>query len=307
LKKLIVGSRNSKLAVIQAESVINKLKSKDNIYNIILCKISTTGDKFRDISLEQLGVASFVKELEEALLERKIDIAVHSMKDVPTRTAPGLRVVAVSERLDPRDVLISSTSLNNMVSGSTIATSSLRRITQLSFIRPDINTSPIRGNIDTRIRKFKNGEVNGLITAAAALIRMGWEKEITEYLPIKYFLPAVGQGALALQVRNNDYELIDFIRQLNDLSAWQSVMAERSFLNELGGGCRVPIAALGIVENGKLSLEGMVAGITSHSILRYSISGDADDYIELGKTLAKKMMNSGAAQLIAESKGHETG
>lgn len=303
MKKLIVGSRASQLALLQANSIIDKLNAANNKCDIDLCKIITSGDKDRHTQLDRLGVAAFVKELEEALLDGRIDIAVHSLKDVPTTLPEGLCLAAVSERVDPRDTLVSACGLMDLPEGSTIATGSLRRAVQLAVLRPGLKTCSIRGNVDTRLRKVNSGEADGLIMAAAALIRLGWQDRIREFLPVENFLPAVGQGAIVIEARSADREVLNMVSDLNDWTAWQAVTAERAFLHALGGGCRAPIAALGEVKNNSLKLDGMVAGITSHKVLRLSIVGRADNAEDMGKQLAAQLIRSGAADLIAEAEG----
>lgn len=303
MNKITIGSRGSKLAVVQARSVLDKLNTLEGNCDLDLCKIVTSGDKDRLTQLDRLGVAAFVKELEEALLDGRIDIAVHSLKDVPTEIPSGLCLVAVSERADPRDTLVAKKGLMELPEGATIATGSLRRSVQLASVRSGLQTCGIRGNVDTRLRKVSDGESDGLIMAAAALLRLGWQDRIKEYLALEHFLPAVGQGAIVIEARTADKEVVELVSQLNDLPAWQSVMAERAFLHTLGGGCRAPIAALGETGAGKLKLDGMVAGINSRKILRYAIEGDAAQYESLGKSLAEKMLNMGAAGLIAEAEG----
>lgn len=302
-KTLTVGSRGSQLALVQAQSVIARIRAVNRDCALDLCKIVTSGDRDRHTQLDQLGVAAFVKELEEALMDGRIDMAVHSLKDVPTELPAGLRLVAVTERSDPRDTLVARAGLMELEDGCSIGTGSLRRAVQLAGVRPGLKTCSIRGNVDTRLRKVSSGEADGVIMAAAALLRLGWQDRITEYLPIEHFLPAVGQGALVIETRADDKDVIDLISQLNDLPAWQSVSAERGFLHELGGGCRAPIAALGNVSNGRLALDGMVAGINSRQILRLSIDGPANKAEDLGKSLAHKLLDLGAARLIAEAEG----
>jgi len=303
LKKLTIGSRGSRLALLQARSVMDKIGSLDKQCNIDLCKIVTSGDKDRRTQLDRLGAAAFVKELEEALLDGRIDIAVHSMKDVPTELPEGLCLAAVSEREDPRDTLVAKCGLMELDEGSIIATGSLRRSVQLASMRPGLKTCGIRGNVDTRLRKVAEGEADGLIMAAAALHRLGWRDRITEYLPLEHFLPAVGQGAIVIEARSGDRDMIDLVSQLNDLPSWQAVAAERAFLHALGGGCRAPIAALGTVSAGRLKLEGMVAGINSSRILRYSIEGNALESEAAGRSLAQKLLDMGASGLIEEAEG----
>lgn len=299
-KTLTVGSRASKLALIQSRSVIDRIVSAGQDCTIDLCKIVTSGDKDRQTQLDRLGVAAFVKELEEALLDGRIDIAVHSLKDLPTELPQGLCLAAVSERCDTRDTLVANTGLKDLPPGSTIATGSLRRSVQLAALRPDIKTCGIRGNVDTRLRKVGSGAADGVIMAAAALIRLGWQDRITEYLP---FLPAVGQGALAIETRSDDKDVINIVSELNDRPSWQSVTAERAFLHALGGGCRAPIAALGIVSRDRLVLEGMVASIDGKVMLRHSLEAKTTEAEDAGKSLAAQLLKQGAARLIAGAEG----
>ena len=250
------------------------------------------------------GVGVFVKELEEALLSGQIDLAAHSLKDVPTQIHQGLCLASVTERLDPRDVLVSrGEKLAGIAAGSRIGTGSLRRVVQLSACRPDLEVCSIRGNVDTRLRKVAEGEFVGEILAAAAMQRLGWEEKISEYLPPEHFLPAVGQGALVVEARLDDTEVAELIAPLNHLPTWQCVTAERAFLKSLGGGCRAPIAALGTVKNGTLQLEGMVADIRTRKMIHASVEDSALSPEQLGARLAQKLRGMGADEFIAEAKG----
>ncbi len=304
-RKIIVGTRGSKLALIQAESVMVKIREVATDVEVTISKIITKGDRNRHIQLDRMaGVGIFVKELEEALLGGRIDLAVHSLKDMPTQIPQGLYLAAVTERLDPRDVLVSrGQKLAELASGSRIGTGSLRRAVQLSVCRPDLEVCGIRGNVDTRLRKVTDSEFDGVITAAAAMQRLGWEEKITEYLPLEYFLPAVGQGALVIEARADDKEVTELLAPLNHPQAWQSVTAERAFLEALGGGCRAPIAALGTVKNGTLRLGGMVADVKARKMLHASVEGSALSTEELGTRLAQKLLAMGADEFIAGAKG----
>jgi hydroxymethylbilane synthase len=304
-QKLVVGSRGSQLALLQTESVVAIIREANPRLEVSLSKIVTTGDRNRRIG--GTATAIFVKELEEALLDGKIDIAVHSLKDVPTEVPPGLRLLAVTERLDPRDALVASSGLSELASGSRIGTGSLRRTAQLMSYRPDLRTCPIRGNIDTRLRKVSSGEFDGVIVAAAAMLRLGWQDRITEYLPLGDFLPAVGQGALAIEGRLDDKEIAELVSSLNNLPTWQGVTAERAFLHALGGGCRAPVAALGTVSGDTLRLEGMVASISDGKGLRALEEGSTVSAEEIGVRLAQKMLAMGAAEIIAEARRDEKG
>lgn len=301
-RKLIVGSRSSKLAVIQTKSVVAHIKEANPDLEVSISKIVTKGDRNRRTQLDRMaGIGVFVKDIEEALLDGRIDIAVHSLKDVPTEIPQELCLLAVTERLDPRDVLVSRTGrLDEIPPGSKIGTGSLRRTVQLAQYRPDLETCGIRGNIDTRLRKVSSGEVDGVILAAAAILRLGWEDKISEYLPIESFLPAVGQGTLVIEARLDDGEVAELVSPINNLPTWQSITAERTFLSALGGGCRAPIAALGTVSNTTLKLQGMVADVSGQDVLYASQEGNAMAPEEIGAQLAQKMLNMGASEFISE-------
>ncbi len=297
---IIIGSRGSKLALIQAESVATKIKEVHPHLEVTISKIVTTGDRDRHTPLEQIGVAVFVKELEEALLDGKIDLAVHSLKDVPTEIPQGLHLAVVTERLDPSDVLVSRGGrLVELSAGSRIGTGSLRRGVQLTTYRPDLEICHIRGNVDTRLEKVFRGEFDGVILAAAALIRLGWQDRISEYLPLEHFLPAVGQGALAVETRL-DEDITEFILPINHLPSWRCTNAERAFLSTLGGGCRTPIAALGTVNGDTLKFRGMVADTEGKKILYASEEGDIMSPEEVGVRLAQKLLGMGASDFITE-------
>jgi len=303
MREIRIGTRGSKLAIIQAEWFLTKLKETFPELKAILVKITTRGDRHSTDSLDKFaGEGIFVKELEKALLDGKIDLAVHSLKDLPTEIPEGLRLAAATARLDPRDVLISKArKLAELAPGSKIGTGSRRRAVQLRAIRPDLRIFDIRGNIDTRLRKVSDGEVDGIIAAAAAMIRLGWADRITEYLSTEHFTPAVGQGALGIEIRSGDTEITALVSALNDKSTWQCIVAERAFLQALGGGCRAPIAALGTVSGGVLKLSGMVASADGHHIQRASEGGDVLVPEQTGKRLAKKMADMGALRHIIKS------
>lgn len=301
--RVVVGSRGSKLALIQTESVVARIREMNPRLEVSISKITTAGDQDRHTQLDRIGVAVFVKEMEEALLDGRIDLAVHSFKDVPTEIPQGLRLLAVTDRLDPKDALVSKSRLDELISGSKIGTGSLRRAIQLNRYRPDLEVCSIRGNVDTRLRKFYSGEVDGVIIAAAAMFRLGWEDKITEYLPLEHFLPAVGQGALVIEARSDDKEMAELIYPMNHLPTWQCTTAERAFLRALGGGCRAPIAALGTVSNTGLKLEGMIASISSKEMLHASEEGNAMSPDEVGTRLAQRMLTMGASKFIAEVRG----
>ena len=302
--RIAIGTRGSKLALVQAESVLAELRKGAPGLEATIVKIATRGDREGDTALHRFAEQGvFVKELEKALIDGKIDLAVHSLKDLPTEIPDGLSLAAAMARLDPRDVLVSRAGkLAELAAGAKIGTGSPRRAVQLQAYRSDFEICEMRGNIDTRMRKVAEGEVDGIVVAAAALVRLGWEDRITEYLPAEHFVPAVGQGTLGIEIRSEDKKTAALVSRVNHEATWQSVVAERTFLQALGGGCRAPIAALGVVSGGVLKLDGMVAGAGGSHILRCSDEGDALAPEKVGARLAQKMVQMGALDYIAEAR-----
>ena len=303
-KDIVIGSRSSRLAVLQAKELIGQLRNAMPELELSLVKIKTQGDKDRKSPIIQIGGRGvFVKELEDALLGGEIDIAVHSLKDMPSQLAPGLQLAAVPVRSDPRDALVSGSgrTLAQLPPGARIGTGSQRRALELQAFRPDLKTCPLRGNVDTRVNKVRSGELDGIIVAAAALERIGWRDKATEYLPIEIFLPAACQGALGVEVRAGDGAAAT-VALVNDEASWQTTAAERAFLRTLGGGCQSAIAAMARVEDDDtLHIEGMVAGTLSRKIIRAKLSGLSQMPEQLGDRLAQKMLDMGAGKLIEEA------
>ncbi len=303
-KDIVVGSRSSRLAVLQAKELMGQLRNAMPELELSLVKIKTQGDKDRKSPLIQIGGRGvFVKELEDALLGGEIDIAVHSLKDMPSQLAAGLEIAAVPVRRDPRDALVSGSrrTLAQLPPGARIGTGSQRRAVELQAFRPDLKICPLRGNVDTRVNKVRSGELDGIIVAAAALERMGWRDKATEYLPIEIFMPAACQGALGVEVRAGDGAAAT-VALVNDEASWQTTTAERAFLRTLGGGCRSTIAAIARVEdNDTLHIEGMVAGTLSRKVIRAKLSGLSQMPEQLGERLAQKMLDMGAGKLIEEA------
>lgn len=299
-RKVVVGSRGSRLAMTQTRWVAARLQEVFPDLDISITEITTTGDRDRNTSLEKLGTAVFVKELEAALLDNRIDIAVHSLKDMPTELPGGLELLAVCERSDPRDVLVSRSRLEDLPAGSGIGTDSSRRLVQIVGMRPDVNVRGIRGNVDTRLRKVQSGEMDAVVLAAAGLQRLGWADRITQYLPVEVFLPAVGQGALAVEGRAGDGDVAAILAPIHDFPTWHSVIAERAFLRTLGGGCRAPVAALGNVDKSGLKLAGMVGSVRQRKMIRASDQGTADSAEQIGVRLAHRLLEMGASEFIAE-------
>ena len=303
-KNIVVGSRSSRLAVLQAKELMGQLRNAMPELELSLVKIKTQGDKDHKAPLIQIGGRGvFVKELEDALLGGEIDIAVHSLKDMPSQLAAGLEIAAVPVRRDPRDALVSGSrrTLAQLPPGARIGTGSQRRAVELQAFRPDLKICPLRGNVDTRVNKVRSGELDGIIVAAAALERMGWRDKATEYLPIEIFMPAACQGALGVEVRAGDGAAAT-VALVNDEASWQTTTAERAFLRTLGGGCRSTIAAIARVEdNDTLHIEGMVAGTLSRKVIRAKLSGLSQMPEQLGERLAQKMLDMGAGKLIEEA------
>jgi len=298
---LKIGTRGSKLALTQTNFVADKLKKATPDAEVEICIIKTGGDIMQDVSLLTIGGQGvFVKEIEEALLSNKIDLAVHSMKDVPGDIPEGLMFAAILPREDIRDVLVSRNNIKMefLPKGAKIGTGSQRRGAQIKAILPDINIVPLRGNIQTRINKIETENLTGVILAAAGMKRMGLAEKITQFLPVETMLPAVGQGALGLQVRKTDVELAKACAALNDATTAVEIAAERAFLRTLGGGCRLPIAALGKLDGQMLTLEGMVAAPNGSTMIREKISGTIKDAEEMGKKLAQIVLDKGGKRLM---------
>ena len=296
-----VGTRGSKLALAQANSVVENIKKTAPEITAEMIVIKTSGDIMQDISLLQIGGQGvFVKEIEEALLSGSIDLAVHSMKDVPGEAPAGLIFAAILPREDVRDILVSrgNIKMEFMPKGAKIGTGSLRRGAQIKAMLPDVEIVPLRGNIDTRLKKIETENLTGVILAAAGMKRLGYVQRIAQYLPIELMLPAVGQGALGLQIRKTDSELLKVLSKLNHPPTATEVTAERSYLRALGGGCRLPIAAYGLIEGQRLTLQGLVAAPNGTSVIRDKVWGALDEAEELGKKLANMIMEKGGKQLL---------
>jgi hydroxymethylbilane synthase len=288
------------LALAQTAWVKEELHKKYPDVRIETILIKTSGDRFSETSVQAIGGKGiFTKEIEDALLRHEIDIAVHSMKDLPTVLAAGLIVAAVPQREDPRDVLVSAGArkLSDLVAGAKIGTGSLRRKAQLLFYRRDWMIVPIRGNVDTRLKKLDQGECDALVMAAAGLKRIDREERIAEYISNDVCLGAPGQGALGLQSREND-SIRDELSFLHDPATFAEVTAERSFLNRLGGGCHVPVGARGHAEGQHLKLVGIVANPDGSSLFRGETSGRVTQAEELGRDLAERLLSQGAQKML---------
>lgn len=300
---LCIGTRGSKLALWQAEWVKQALEARHPHLHVALRIIKTRGDKILDVPLAKVGGKGlFVKEIEEALLSGDIDVAVHSMKDMPGDIPDGLCIGAVPERENPLDVWISrrGVPLEDLRPGDRIGTSSLRRSAQLLHFRPDLNIVPLRGNLDTRLKKLEGAELDGIILAAAGVRRLGLEDRITAYLQEDRLLPAAGQGALCIEIRRNDHETAEMLSFLDHEPTRQVVLGERAFLHRLQGGCQVPIAAHGRIDGVAMFLEGLVASVDGRRIIRDSVCGPAIQSESLGIQLAERLLANGGDRLLDE-------
>ena len=298
---LVLGTRGSKLAVHQSEWVRGRIQELAPRVTVTLRRIQTSGDKILDVPLAKIGGKGlFVKEIEEALVSGEIDLAVHSMKDVPTELPPGLDLLCIPSREDARDALISrdGTRFKDLPTGARVGTSSLRRQAQLLQARPDLAISMLRGNLDTRLRKLREGHFDAIVLAAAGLRRLGWEHEITEYLAPELSLPAIGQGALGIEGRRDDTFVREVLTGLEHPPTRTMVMAERALLHRLQGGCQVPIAAHARLSGSELHLEGLVASVDGKEIIRDHVTGTAADPHAAGVQLAERLLERGGDRIL---------
>jgi hydroxymethylbilane synthase len=299
MRKLIIGSRQSELAITQTRWVMEQLLTENPDLSLSIKEIVTKGDKILDKTLSKVGGKGlFVKEIEQALLNGDADFAVHSMKDLPARMPKGLVIAAVTAREEPQDALVSQSGrkLAELPAGAVIGTSSLRRAAQLLAARPDCKIEPLRGNVNTRMRRLREGDFDAIILAAAGLRRMGWQEQITELIPFDVCLPAVGQGALAIQCREDDDELIRLLKRLHDKETGRTVAAERSFLAAMDGNCQIPIGGYARLDGNDLYLMGFIGSPDGSEILRDEIRGA--DPIALGADLAKRLNERGAQHIL---------
>jgi hydroxymethylbilane synthase len=300
---ITVGSRGSDLALWQTRWVIARLQQARPDVEFRIQRITTRGDVVRDRALSQVGGKGlFVKEIEAALLAGEIDLAVHSLKDMPTELPEDLAIGAVTAREDPRDVLVSRLGLKlaELPPGARVGTGSLRRAAQLRASRPDLQIVDLRGNVDTRLRKAATEEYDAVVLAAAGLIRLGYSDRITEYLSPGVMLPAGGQGALCVEVRAGDEATRTLVSMVHDPLTDAAVTAERAFLARIGGGCQVPIAAYGIVNDDELWLRGLVASIDGSRLLRNDLCGSWTEPAALAQALAEEMLAQGADEIWRE-------
>lgn len=300
--KLTIGTRQSLLALWQSNHIAALLRKQYPKCEVVLKKIVTKGDRILDVPLAQIGGKGlFTKEIEEDLLDGTIDLAVHSLKDMPTVLPEGLCLTAITERANVGDAFVSNKygSFEELPLGAVVGTSSLRRKAQLLAKRPDLEIRDLRGNVDTRLRKLDEGLYDAIILAAAGLERLGHGDRISSLISADVCLPAVGQGALAIEARTEDKEVRDMLSFLNDLTTKQATDAERAFLGLLEGGCQVPIGVHADVEGENIRIEAIIAALDGSTILRDTINGKADDAISLGQQLGKKMLAAGGQEILA--------
>ena len=304
MRKLIkIGTRASLLAVTQSTWVKNQIEQQYPGTTVELVKITTKGDKILDVPLAKVGGKGlFVKEIEDALLDKRVDLAVHSMKDVPAELPDGLQVAIVPEREIPQDAFISVKykTVDELPEGAVIGTSSLRRKSQLACLRPDLVIKDLRGNLDTRLRKLDEGEFDAIILAGAGLNRLGMQDRITTLFTPEQMLPAIGQGSLGIELRIADSELLEGMQFLHDNKTATAVTAERSFLLRLEGGCQVPIGGHATVEGDTVRLVGLIADIDGKVILKEELSGPADTAEEMGRSLADTLLAAGGKAILDE-------
>ncbi|NTW04782.1 MAG: hydroxymethylbilane synthase [Peptococcaceae bacterium] len=301
MREYNIGTRESKLAMWQANWVAERLRELSPGIKINLVGIKTKGDKILDTALAKIGDKGlFTRELEHSLLSEQIDLAVHSMKDLPTALPEGLILGAICERECPADVLIApqGCNLGNLPVNANIGTSSLRRIAQLKKYRSDFNMVNVRGNLDTRLRKLNEENIDALILAYAGISRLGYSDRICQQIPYEICLPAVGQGSVGVEVRADDHGVIQLLKGLNHSMSSRAIRAERALLKALEGGCQVPIGALARVSGQEISMEAMVSSMDGQTMLRVSMVGDTIEPERLGNRLANRMLKLGAAEIL---------
>lgn len=299
---LIIGTRQSLLAMWQSNYIAGRLREEYPGCEVTLKKIVTKGDRILDVPLAKIGGKGlFTKEIEQELLDGTIDLAVHSLKDMPTVLPEGLCLTAITERANAGDAFVSNkyNRIEELPEGSVLGTSSLRRRAQLLARRPDLKIVDLRGNVDTRLKKLDEGQMDAIILAAAGLTRLGYADRIKEIIPQSYCLPAVGQGALAIECRTDNFKVRQMLDFLNDTATKQATDAERAFLGLLEGGCQVPIGVHAEVNEGRIAMEAVIASLDGSTVLRDTAEGNAADAVTLGRTLGQKMLDNGGREILA--------
>ena len=302
MARLRIGSRGSQLALWQANHVADLLKQRGHQVEIEI--IHTTGDKITDVALAKVGTKGmFTKEIEEALAARHIDLAVHSLKDLPTELSRGFEIAAITKREDPHDIFCSQkfSSISALPDGARVGTSSLRRQAQVKALRPDIQVHPLRGNVDTRLRKLESGEYDAIILAAAGVNRLSKTDLVQQVIPVEIMCPAAGQGALAIEIRAGDPAIREAVNFLDDANARATTTCERALLNKLGGGCQVPIGALAQVQGNSLHLNAVVADPDGMKIIRES--KDGEDPVRLGEIVGDLLLKHGGDAILQQVYG----
>lgn len=306
-QRIIIGTRGSKLALWQANHIAGAIKGEHPDALVITKVIQTTGDRMQQIPLSQIGGKGlFTKEIEEAMMAGEVDLAVHSLKDVPTELPQGLEIAVMTKRAHPGDAFVSSKydNVDDLPQGAQVGTSSLRRGAQLLHYRPDLTILPLRGNVDTRLKKLDSGEFDAIILAVSGLKRLGWEARITQVLPLNICLPAVGQGALGLEIRSDDIQTRSLIAFLEDSATRYSVEAERSFLSHLEGNCQVPFGVFGQFVAGEVELEAAILSLDGKICYRDKMTASIKEVNQLGIQLAEKLSKDGGSKILASLKGN---
>ncbi|MCE5286360.1 MAG: hydroxymethylbilane synthase [Pelosinus sp.] len=300
-KNLIIGTRASKLALWQAHHVAALIEARHPEVKVTLKHIVTSGDKIQDVPLAKIGGKGlFTKELENAMLSGEIDLAVHSLKDMPVELPAGLQLAAITVRENAGDALVAPTygTIDKLPKGAKVGTSSLRRRAQLKRYRPDLAICELRGNVDTRLKKLDTEDLDAIVLAVAGLSRLGWGDRITEVLSHEVCLPAVGQGALAIETRGGDREVLALLEFLNDVETRQAVTAERAFLRVVEGGCQVPVGVHATVMDETLALNAVILSIDGQEVVSDKVTGAVTDAAQLGQDLAQRMLKAGGAEIL---------
>jgi len=302
-KKIVIGTRSSKLALWQADYVAECLRKEYPGLQVEKKLMTTKGDKILDAPLAKIGGKGlFTKELEQEMLEGGIDLAVHSLKDMPTEVPEGLVIAAITKRADPGDAVVSLKygHFADLPEGAKVGTSSLRRKAQLLHARPDLNIQDLRGNVNTRLRKLEEENFDAIVLAVAGLTRLGFKDRIAEVMPREIMLPAVGQGALAIEARGDDAEILEMLAFLNDEDMVACAKGERAFLAKVEGGCQVPVGVYGSVEQDELQLEAVIASLDGARLYRDRLTGNKSEAEELGGELAEKLLAAGGLEIMQE-------